>query len=141
MLLYKLLDGAVTADFKNNYPELSYIHVFLLCTAISMVILNIVYGKKTSFSQVKEKIINIWKVFKTNPCKCMQNFLLIFALLVLFSVLISAVLGVTICTVSWVLFYVTLVSKLVALKLLISVIRLYLNKNIEEFYEHIALSP
>lgn len=47
----------------------------------------------------------------------------------------------TICTVSWVLFYVTLVSRFVALKLVISVIRLYLNKNIEEFYENIALSP
>lgn len=34
------------------------------------------------------------------------------------------------------LFYVTLVSKLVSLKLEIYVIRLYLNKNIKELYEN-----
>lgn len=59
----------------------------------------------------------------------------------LFSLVIGAVLGVTICTESWELFYVTLVTRFVALKLIISVLRLYFNNNIEEFYGNIALSP
>ena len=62
-------------------------------------------------------------------------------LLMGFSWVIGRVLGITVSTASYSLFYVTLVSRLTALRLLFSIIKLYLNKKPEEFYLDIGISP
>lgn len=138
---YTLTHNTVEENFLLK-DAISHIHVFFLGAGVIMLIMNIITNDSNiKLSIIKQKIIQLWIIFKSNPSDSIKKVLVLISAFLIFSWSISAVLGITISTQSWGLFYVTLISRFVAFKLIFSIIKLYVNENIYEYYKTLSISP
>jgi hypothetical protein len=140
-----LLDKVITQEFIANYPYLSAIHILLVYMGIAMLMVNTIIAKKESTSlrykikKILEVLGYIYNNFKKYPLAWIQIAILIIGSLMFINIMCNW-LGVTVCFENYLSYYITLFSKLVFIKLIISLILLPLIKNQCDLYKIIGMS-
>ena len=143
IFIYSLLDKVISNEFFANYPYLSAIHILLVCMGIAMLILNAIMVKEVSTLRGKiNKLLGvlgtICNSFKKDPLACIQKIILVIGSLIFINILCNW-LGVTLCRETYLSFYITLFTRLVFIKLIISLILLPFIKS-KEWYNIIGMS-
>jgi len=145
--IHDLLKDVVSRDsFLANSNEISEIHIFFILLGMAMLVGNNIFGYYTLFNKKKEnqkenqslldKICRIYLIFRCNPLFWIGGFL-VFLFLVNF---ICSISGIVIIRASSSLLYISLMSRIIFIKILISFILLFISRSTIYWYSTISMS-
>lgn len=138
---YDLINLVMTHEFHTNYPNLSKIHIFLICLGTARFIIGIFFNQNKSsyFDEIKNIVKERWPYIKQNKGFCLSIGIAVCLLVIISTNLYCWCLGLILCTNSYFTFYIFLLTKLILINSTISLIMLTFTP-IKEWYNIIGMS-